>query len=90
MSTQPHEPTSYRGRIDTAGRVTIPADLRRRQGLCAGADVVLVPRSNGLEIRSYSQALQEAQDVFCVAAPASRVLSDELIAERRRDAALDD
>ncbi|MFO0835778.1 MAG: AbrB/MazE/SpoVT family DNA-binding domain-containing protein [Phycisphaerales bacterium] len=87
---QPHEPTSYRGRIDTAGRVTIPADLRRRQGLCTGDDVVLVPRAHGLEIRNYSQVLKEAQDVFCGAAPASRVLSDELIAERRSDAALDD
>lgn len=90
MAIQPHEPTSYHGRIDTAGRVTIPADLRRRQGMRVGEEVVLVPGDRGLEIRTYAQIASDAQDLFCRAAPASRVLSEELIADRRRDAALDD
>lgn len=90
MPPTPHEPHSYRARIDTAGRLTIPAHLRERQGLHTGDEVVLVPHDTGLEIKSYDQALRDAQELFCGAAPKSRVLSDELIVERRHDAALDD
>ncbi|MGE0367167.1 MAG: AbrB/MazE/SpoVT family DNA-binding domain-containing protein [Phycisphaerales bacterium] len=90
MSLIPHEPVSYHARIDAAGRVTIPADLRSRHGLRTGDEVVLVPHSSGLEIKTYDQALREAQDLFCRAIPQSRVLSEELIAERRHDAASDD
>ena len=90
MTVEPHLPGSYHVRIDPAGRLTIPADLRQRQGLHSGDEVVLVSHARGLEIKTYEQAAREAQELFCRAAPKSRMLSDELIAERRRDAALDD
>ncbi|MGE0367171.1 MAG: AbrB/MazE/SpoVT family DNA-binding domain-containing protein [Phycisphaerales bacterium] len=90
MSIEPHEPVSYHARIDAAGRVTIPADLRSRHGLRSGDEVVLVPHPGGLEIKTYEQALRDAQDLFCRAAPKSQILSEELIAERRHDAASDD
>ena len=90
MTFEPHQPQSYRARIDTVGRVTIPAELRTRQGLHSGDEIVLVPHSGSLELKSYAQVLREAQDLFCKAAPSTRMLSDELIAERACDVALDD
>lgn len=83
-------PTSYRSRIDTAGRLVIPAGLRQRNGLRLGDEVVLVPHAHSVEIKTYEQIVREAQDLFCNAAPANRMVSEELIEDRRRDAALDD
>ena len=90
MSEILHEPRSYHAHIGAGGRITIPAELRSRVGLRVGSEVVLAPHGKGIEIRSYEQAVKRAQDLFCGAAPAARVLSEELMAERRRDAALDD
>jgi AbrB family looped-hinge helix DNA binding protein len=90
MTTDPRLPGSYHARIDTAGRLTIPADLRHRQGLQTGDQVVLVPHALGVEIKTYEQAIRAAQELFCRAAPRTRVLSQELIADRRADAASDD
>ncbi|MGD9789020.1 MAG: AbrB/MazE/SpoVT family DNA-binding domain-containing protein [Phycisphaerales bacterium] len=55
MSLEPHESVSYHARIDAAGCVTIPADLRSRHGLRSGDEVVLVPHSSGLEIKTYER-----------------------------------
>jgi bifunctional DNA-binding transcriptional regulator/antitoxin component of YhaV-PrlF toxin-antitoxin module len=90
MTTESHTPHSYHARIDTAGRLTIPVELRARHGLHTGDEVLLVPHAGGLEIKTYDQAADDAQRLFCRAAPKSRMLSEELIAQRRHDAASDD
>lgn len=83
MTLEQRLPDSYRSRIHTVDRVT-------GQGLHSDDEIVLVPQKVGLEPQTYDQVLRDAQDLFCKAAPRSRMLSDELIAERARDAALDD
>ncbi len=40
--------------------------------------------------KSSDQLLHEAQALFCRAVPAKRVISDELIAERRRESDQDE
>lgn len=90
MSLEPHYPTSYHARIDAAGRVTIPAEVRHLHNLHKGDDVLLVASPSGLEIRTRSQALLDAQALFSRAVPASRSLSQELIDERAAEAAADD
>jgi bifunctional DNA-binding transcriptional regulator/antitoxin component of YhaV-PrlF toxin-antitoxin module len=85
MPSEPQEPTSYRARIDGAGRVTIPIDLRRLHRIQSGDEVVLVHRKHGLEIKTHQEVIEEAQRLFRQALPRSRSLSKELIAERRRE-----
>jgi AbrB family looped-hinge helix DNA binding protein len=86
---QPHQGGRYESRIDAAGRIVIPAALRKEAGIHEGDTLVLVPTGHGLEIKTYQQLMDEAQSLFCQAAPAERVLSNEIIAERRAEAAHD-
>lgn len=84
-----HDAVSYHVKVDPAGRLTIPAELRARHGIRSGDELLLVASDSMIEVKTRAQMLREAQDLFCRAAPASRVLSEELLAERRRDASLD-
>ena len=86
---QSSHPDAYQSRIDAAGRVVIPAALRKEVGIHEGDTLVFIPTATGLAIKTYQQLMDEAQALFCQAAPATRVLSEEIIAERRLDAADD-
>lgn len=66
------------------GRVVIPADVRNRLGLEAGTALVLVETPRGLVLTSREQA-----KTLVRAQLAGVSLVDELIAERRDDAAAD-
>jgi AbrB family looped-hinge helix DNA binding protein len=85
----PNHGDAYQSRIDAAGRVVIPAALRKEAGIHEGDTLIFIPTSSGLEIKTYPQLMDEAQALFCQAAPADRVLSEEIIAERRAEAAND-
>ncbi len=85
----PNHADAYQSRIDAAGRVVIPAALRKEAGIHEGDTLVFIPTRNGLEIKTYQQLMDEAQALFCQAAPADHVLSEEIIAERRAEAAND-
>jgi len=84
---QPNHADAYQSRIDAAGRVVIPAALRKEAGIYEGDTLVFIPTRNGLELKTYEQLMHEAQTLFCNAAPSDRVLSEEIIAERRAEAA---
>jgi len=86
---QPGHADAYQSRIDAAGRVVIPAALRKEAGIHEGDTLIFIPTRTGLEIKTYQQLVDEAQALFCQAAPADRVLSEEIITERRADAAND-
>ena len=86
---QPNHGDSYQSRIDAAGRVVIPAPLRKKAGIHEDDTLVFIPTATGLAIKTYQQLMDEAQALFCRAAPADRVLSEEIIAERRDEAAND-
>lgn len=74
-------------RIGKGGRVVIPAEVRRRMGVQEGDDVVL--RLEGEELRIFTprQAVRSAQARVRRYVPAGVSLVDELLAERRREAA---
>jgi AbrB family looped-hinge helix DNA binding protein len=75
-------------KIDQTGRLLIPARLRKELGLHPGADVVLEAREGELRIRSYRAAVEHAQALIRRYIPDDeRSLVDELIAERRAEAA---
>lgn len=86
---QEQEEHVYRTKIDSSGRIVIPAEARQRSKLEEGDTVVLVEDKHGLHVKSLEQALTDAQAYFASLAPPERLLSDEINAERRSEAERD-
>ncbi len=80
------EPQVYRSKIDASGRVLLPAELRAQHGLECGDPVILVHDAGGIEVRSTDEAVRAAQALFKQAVPPERVLSAELLQDRREEA----
>jgi AbrB family looped-hinge helix DNA binding protein len=77
----------YKGKVDSAGRVLIPAPLREKLGVQPGAIVSITEGRDGrIVVESRMAAVREAQEYFCGIAAPTEVWSDELIAERRQEA----
>jgi AbrB family looped-hinge helix DNA binding protein len=76
----------YQSKVDTSGRIVLPADVRLRQHIHAGDQVVIIESDDGLQLKTHDQAIREARAVFAGLAPADVVLSEELIRDRRREA----
>ena len=76
----------YKGKVDSAGRVLIPAPLREGLGVQPGAMVSIAEgRAGRIVLTSTMAAVREAQEYFCSLAPPTEMWSDELIAERREE-----
>lgn len=82
---------SFHTEVGLDGSVELPAALLEQAGFKAG-DVLLVDRDDRgrLVIRSRKQVLREAQDHFRSLVPEGLSLVDELIADRRAEAAQED
>jgi AbrB family looped-hinge helix DNA binding protein len=79
--------STMRARIDKAGRILIPAKLRKEMQVAPGDAVVLETRGDELHLRTYRKAIREAQAIIAKYLPdRDRSLVDELIEERRREA----
>ena len=77
----------YKAKVDDAGRVLIPAEIRKRLGMKPGVTVTITEGPSGRIILEPALALlREAQEYFQSIAPAGVLWSDELIAERRKEA----
>jgi AbrB family looped-hinge helix DNA binding protein len=72
-----------RTRVGEAGRVVIPADLRRAFGIEDGQEVVFSRDEHSIRIIPLSAAVRQAQDLFARLAKPEVVLSEELLRERR-------
>lgn len=81
-----NEQRVYRSRVDKSGRIVLPADVRERQHIQTGDQVVIIEGGNGLQMKTQEQALREAQDFFATLAPPDVLLSEELIRDRREEA----
>lgn len=77
---------TFHTRVDPSGRILLPAELRARQQIKSGDEMVVVEQDSGLEIKTLAQSVREAQDYFQRVIPADVSLVDELIAERRDEA----
>jgi AbrB family looped-hinge helix DNA binding protein len=73
----------YHLKVDSSGRIVLPADLRARHGIVEGDTVILVDDAEGLHLKTRGQVQAEAQAYFAALAPASAVLSEEILADRR-------
>jgi AbrB family looped-hinge helix DNA binding protein len=77
----------YKARVDGTGRVLIPAVIRNRAGMKSGATVIITEGPSGRVVLEPAMALlREAQEYFRSIAPADVLWSDELVAERRKEA----
>jgi AbrB family looped-hinge helix DNA binding protein len=74
--------------IDKNGRIVIPASFRRKLGVHPGDQVVLIARDDQVQIVSRKArrdaALERLRNLMAQTAE-GRVLSQELIDERRRE-----
>lgn len=75
-------------RIAPGGRVVIPAEFRKALGVGVGDDMVIELAGDELRLRSRQAAIKRVQAMVRKYIPdESRSLADELIAERREEAA---
>lgn len=81
--------STFHVRVVEGGKIVIPAALRRKFGFDVGKTLVVDETPSGVAIRSLDDAIATAQAIMAKVAPPERVLSDELIAERRAEAARD-
>jgi AbrB family looped-hinge helix DNA binding protein len=78
---------TFRVRIDPAGRLLIPASTRQRLGMGQGDEVIVEVDESGLRITTAQQALKDVQAYFATIKKPGESIVDELIRERREDAA---
>jgi antitoxin PrlF len=80
--------TSNVTRLDGQGRIVIPAVLRRALGLHEGDELTLELEDGALRVLTRGEAMRRAQEyVSRLTARTDGSLADELIAERRAEAA---
>lgn len=80
--TSPHV---HHLRVDSAGRVVIPAELRRRWHLEHGDTLVLTDDEHGVRLKSLDEVVRESQEYFTKLTGGSTFV-DELLTERRAEA----
>jgi bifunctional DNA-binding transcriptional regulator/antitoxin component of YhaV-PrlF toxin-antitoxin module len=71
-------------------RIAIPANLCQEYGLQIGTLVVLEPSPSGIVVRPLETVISEVQAFFADAAAPDVLLSDELLRDRRAEAARDE
>lgn len=71
------------------GRIVIPIAARRDLGLKPGETLIVESDGTSLPVRSYDTVVQETQDYFRQFAGGASIV-DELIADRRLEAARED
>ncbi len=74
--------------MDGQGRILIPAKLRKQAGIEQGGEVLILFEGGGIVIATRDAALAQARQIVSkYVRGAQGSLVDELIAERRREAA---
>lgn len=74
-------------RVAADGSLSIPAELVRALGSAPGSALSAVVESGELKVLPLDTAIRKVQDYFAQIIPAEVVLSEELIADRRAEAA---
>lgn len=74
-----------KARMGAAGRVLIPAGVRRAMQVSEGDPLIIVEVQEGILLLTPEQAARRAQRLVQEHVPSGRRLSEELIAERRAE-----
>lgn len=78
---------TVRTRINENGRIVIPAAIREAVGLRRGQEVILWAEKGEVRISSAVARMRRTQEIVRKYVPKGVSLADELIAERREEAA---
>ena len=81
------EELTVRTKIAEGGRIVIPAKLRQILGIEIGENVTLSIKDNSLQITTQKEALRRIQALVRKHVPEGVSLVDELINDRREEAA---
>ncbi len=81
---------SSRVRVDSAGRIVIPAEIRNTLGIAPWDELILSEKPDGLHVQTFRQLIAAAQAFFAPYAIPGQSVVDELIRERREEAAKED
>ena len=76
----------YRAKVNEEGRLSIPAECRKRLGITPGQELILHIDGSGLHLLTPELALKQLQEKVAAAVQPGVDLVGELIEERRRDA----
>ena len=72
-------------KLGEGGRLVIPAEYRRELGVESGDELVLILEEKTMRVLTPREAIRRAQALVRSYIPEGRMLSDELIEERRRE-----
>ncbi len=87
MNTTAEIPQTWAGHIRGSGTITLPEEVCRVTGWKSGDDVVIEWDGHSVRMLSAADFTQETQQCFGTWQPGEPLWSDELIAERRAEAA---
>lgn len=73
-------------RLNANGRVVIPAAIREKMGLKLGEAVIMTLEDGVLRIEPHLRSIRRVQEEFKQFAKPGVLASDELIADRRKEA----
>ena len=82
----PQQADGCRVKVDNAGRILVPAKIRRELSIKPGSNVQLRVMDGLLEVRTQMYRLMRAQEFVAKHKVAGRSAVQELIAERRAEA----
>src|SRR5918997_5204100 len=83
-------PTGARTKLTEGGRVVIPAEFRRALGIQVGDELIVRLENGEIRLLTLDRAIAQAQEAVRKYVPAGRSLVDELLAQRRAEAAQED
>jgi AbrB family looped-hinge helix DNA binding protein len=81
----PAEQQTYHLKVDSSGRIVLPAEARARNHIAGGDTVVVVEDGNGLHVKTRDQIMTEAQAYFASFVPRDVLLSEEILQDRRSE-----
>lgn len=76
-------------KLGEGGRLVIPAEYRKALGVQTGDELVLILEDKTMRVLTPREAIKRAQAVVRSYVPEGQSLSDELIADRRRESKLE-
>jgi AbrB family looped-hinge helix DNA binding protein len=78
-----------RVRVDSAGRIVIPAEIRQHLGIESGQELIVCEDDQGIHLKTFVQAVHAVQKAFAPYRTPGVSVVDELISDREEEARRD-